>query len=504
MLDSARHDAQRLTALLRAGHPCIRIETTEESHARSIIDVASLHAQHPYWIWSVTRGLRSGLLERTAPIVDTEHPAAALFHVAHNVTSPVVCLFEDLGPHLDDERTLRSLRDAIHACRTRGGSLILVDHTSHLPTIIAQSSTPFDLTLPDDEELEALVKATLRPLNRQQKLDIKLDRTALRTLIHNLRGLTRDQAELFIHDAVVHDRVLNVDDVAMVLANKRRLLCRDGLLEFVDYPADMKHIGGMKKLKNWLREREHAFNDDADAYGIPAPRGLLLLGVQGAGKSLCAKAVATAWQRPLLRLDPGALYDRYVGESERRLRSALHQAEAMSPIVLWIDEIEKGFASAASQSTDGGLSQRMFGTLLTWMQEHRAPVFLIATANNIDALPPELLRKGRFDEIFFVDLPDKSVRRQIFQIHLTARKRDVERFDLDRLAALSEGFSGAEIEQAIVAALHTAYAANHPANALKTEDLERALRYTTPLSVTMRERIEHLRAWAAERCRPAD
>jgi SpoVK/Ycf46/Vps4 family AAA+-type ATPase len=227
----------------------------------------------------------------------------------------------------------------------------------------------------------------------------------------------------------------------------------------------------------------------------------LLLGVQGAGKSLSAKAIATAWQRPLLRLDPGALYDRFVGESEHRLRDALKQAEMMAPIVLWIDEIEKGFASAASHSTDGGLSQRMFGTLLTWMQEHDKPVFLVATANDIDALPPELLRKGRFDEIFFVDLPGEKVREQIFAIHLTKRKRDPAKFDLKALAKASAGFSGAEIEQAVIAALHEAFAEK---GEIDTRRVVEVLGRSPPLSVTAAERIAMLRDWARHRCVPAD
>jgi SpoVK/Ycf46/Vps4 family AAA+-type ATPase len=228
---------------------------------------------------------------------------------------------------------------------------------------------------------------------------------------------------------------------------------------------------------------------------------MLLLGVQGAGKSLAAKAVATAWKWPLLRLDAGSLYDRYIGESERRLRDALHQVERMSPVVLWIDEIEKGFASAASQSSDGGLSKRMFGTLLTWMQERECPVFLVATANDIEALPPELLRKGRFDEIFFVDLPDLEARWAILSIHLKKRKRDPAKFDLAALAEASDGFSGAELEQALVAALHEAFAAG---GEVTTEHILRAIRTSPPLSVTMSEKIEALRAWGRKRCVPAE
>jgi SpoVK/Ycf46/Vps4 family AAA+-type ATPase len=223
--------------------------------------------------------------------------------------------------------------------------------------------------------------------------------------------------------------------------------------------------------------------------------------VQGGGKSLAAKAVATAWQRPLLRLDAGNLYDRFIGESEKRLRDALQQAERMAPVVVWVDEIEKGFASAASHNLDGGLSQRMFGTLLTWMQEHTAPVFLVATANDIAALPPELMRKGRFDEIFFVDLPGLEARAAIISVHLSKRKRDPSKFDLGKLVEASAGYSGAEIEQAVISALHNAYAANEQ---LTTEHVLRAMWGSRPISVTMAERIGELRRWAEGRCVPAD
>ncbi|MEM7228725.1 MAG: AAA family ATPase [Planctomycetota bacterium] len=504
MVDSTRHDVARLTALLRAGHPCIRIETTEEDHAIDLINGAVLGVEFPYWVWSITQGIRQGIIAGGRPLDDSEHPAAALFHLAHQTATPVVCLMHDLAPHLSDDRTLRALRDAIHMCRERGGTIILLDHDSSLPTVIEQTSTPFEITLPDEDELESLVKKTLRVANREHEIDVRISRSQLRLLIRNLRGLSRSQATQIIRDAVVHDRCFDEHDVSQALADKRRLLHRDGLLDFVETPADLSSIGGMRELKSWLKEREHGFDADATEYGIEPPRGILLLGVQGAGKSLCAKAVAAAWQRPLLRLDPGSLYDRFVGESERRLRMALRSAEAMSPIVLWIDEIEKGFASAATHSTDGGLSQRMFGSLLTWMQEHREPVFLIATANNIDALPPELLRKGRFDEIFFVDLPKTSVRKQILSIHLKQRGRDPKAFDLNRLAAVSAGYSGAEIEQAIIASLHSAYATGKDVDELSTDDVAQALLETTPLSVTMAEQVNRLRQWAADRCRPAD
>jgi len=257
----------------------------------------------------------------------------------------------------------------------------------------------------------------------------------------------------------------------------------------------------MRNLKRWLKQRKDVFSAAARAFGITPPKGVLMLGVQGAGKSLCAKAIATAWQQPLLRMDPATLYASFIGESERNLREALRQTEMMSPVVLWIDEIEKAFASAASRSADGGLSQRMFGTLLTWLQEHQAPVFCVATANDIEALPPELLRKGRFDEIFFVDLPTPEVREQIFAIHLRKRNRDPAQFDLDALSAASEEYSGSEIEQAVISALHEAYAQKSD---IDTARVVAAVKGSPPLSATMAEKVAALRRWAKGRCVPAD
>jgi SpoVK/Ycf46/Vps4 family AAA+-type ATPase len=313
--------------------------------------------------------------------------------------------------------------------------------------------------------------------------------------------LTRRQAERIISDAITIDQKFADTDINKVIAEKRRMVARDGLLEYIQTPLHLDEIGGMNRLKEWLKMRKDAHSSHAAEFGIEPPRGVLMLGVQGAGKSLCAKAIATAWQQPLLRLDPGVLYASYIGESERNLRQALIQTEMMSPVILWIDEIEKAFASAASRSADGGLSQRMFGTLLTWLQERKAPVFVVATANDIGALPPELLRKGRFDEIFFVDLPSEETRKQIFAIHLKKRDRDPDNFDLDKLAEKSEGYSGSEIEQAIISALHIAYGKNKQ---LTTELIAESIKMSPPLSVTMAEHVESLRLWAKGRCVQAE
>jgi AAA+ superfamily predicted ATPase len=450
--------------------------------------------------WTVTHGLRDGLVPTSPPIIDTEHPAAALFHLAARHRPAAVAML-DLVAHLKDERTLRTLRETLARFDRLGGHIILIDHVFELPLPVRSLATPFEIQLPDTKEIESIIRDTLRARNEICPIQVDLGRKDLQAIVRNLRGLTRRQARQVILDAVCTDQRLDVRDVNAVLAQKRRHLQASGLLEFVESPVSVDEIGGLRRMKYWLEQRKEALGEEAAEFGIEPPRGVLMLGVQGAGKSLAAKAVATAWQRPLLRLDVGALYDKFIGESEKRLRDALHQAEMMSPIILWIDEIEKAFASAASHSADGGLSKRMFGALLTWMQEHEAPVFLIATANDIEALPPELLRKGRFDEIFFVDLPDADARKTIFSIHLRKRKRDPAKFDLERLALTSEGFSGAEIEQAVISSLHDAFATR---SELMTDHMTHTLKSSPPLSVTMAERIAELRRWARGRCVPAD
>jgi ATP-dependent 26S proteasome regulatory subunit len=494
-------DLARLERCLAARHPCISISTGEERYALNLITGASVGPIESLWCWNVVRGLYPGQVERADALPETEHPAAALYYLTRNIHRRSLVVMLDLAPHLSDDRVRRALRDAIQHFREIDATIVLVDHDPNLPPVIAAEAAPLEFSLPGEKELESLIRSTLRRMHREQPVHIKLNKRELRTIVRNLSGLTRHQAQQIVADAVAEDRVFDAEDINRILAQKRQRVQSDGVLEYVEAPVDLSQIGGLRRLKRWLKHREKAMTEQATEFGLGPPRGVLMLGVQGAGKSLCAKAIATAWQRPLLRLDPGALYDRYVGESEARLRGALRQAETMAPIILWIDEIEKGFASAAAHSTDGGLSQRMFGTLLTWMQEHRAPVFLVATANNIEALPPELLRKGRFDEIFFVDLPGKPVRRQILAIHLKKRGRDPDHFDLDLLADASEGYSGSELEQAIVSGLHEAFGEG---SELRTAHVLDALRGSPPLSVTMAERVQRLRHWASARCVPAD
>ncbi len=493
-------DQAQLEKLIEGRHPAISMVTHEEIYARQLVTNAAVNLKLPLRTWTVTEGIRDGLLANDESVPNTEHPAAGMLYMEKQHGAQLVMALDLIG-HLDDTRTQRVVRDLIYRFDRMNSTLIMIDHLDNLPKPIEAYTVRFDLSLPDEEELENLALKQLRIINRDKPIAVGLSRKDLKVIIRNLRGLTRRQAEQIIIDTVAEDHSLNREDINRVLALKRQILHQDSLMEYVETPTELDQIGGLRRLKRWLDQRRNALSDEAAAFGIETPRGVLMLGVQGAGKSLCAKAIATAWQRPLLRMDVGALYDRYIGESEKRLRMLLRQAETMAPIILWIDEIEKAFAAAASRSTDGGLSQRMFGTLLTWMQEHTEPVFLVATANDIEALPPELLRKGRFDEIFFVDLPPFETRKEIFAIHLSKRKRQAEDFDLPQLAEASDGFSGAEIEQAIIAALHNAFSAGQQ---LTTDEMLSVLAASPPLSVTMAERVETLRQWAQGRCVPAE
>lgn len=493
-------DQEHFIRLLDCRHPCISIVTHEEDYALSVVRHAAMELGKDVWLWTISRGLRDAMIQDSPTLADTEHPAAALYRIAKGDMKGLIVML-DLAGHLKDDRTRRMFREAVDAMSQSKTTLVLIDFADDIPPILSATATRFEIALPGAKELEDLIRSTLRQLNDEKRISVDITRGGLTTIVRNLSGLTRRQARQVIVESVAEDRRFDSADINSVLASKRRALGGGTLLEYIEAPTSIDDIGGLTRLKQWLKTREDALSDEASSYGLAAPRGVLMLGVQGAGKSLAAKAIATAWQRPLLRMDVGALYDKYIGESERRLRDALDQAQAMAPIVLWIDEIEKGFASAAAQSSDGGLSKRMFGALLTWMQEHQSPVFLVATANDIEALPPELLRKGRFDEIFFVDLPTREARVSIFRIHLKKRKRDPKMFDLAALADASDGYSGAEIEAAILSAMHQAYASK---SELSTADLSRALKESPPLSVTMREKLQALRSWAVGRCVPAE
>lgn len=493
-------DTRQIEQLIEGGYCCISIVTHEEQYALQVLREVAIDLGREMLIWSLAGGIRNGILPDSLFTENTETPATGLYHLA-DAEEGSICVTLDLAEHLKGGLTMRAWRDLADTFEKTRSTLVMIDSEDTLPEVVKSYTRRHEISFPDEKELKNITRRTLQQFHRYNPIEVGISQRGLDAIVRNLRGLSRRQAERIIIDTVADDKRFDDNDINKVIAGKRRMIQQDSLLEFIETPLDMSEIGGMRRLKKWLSQREGSFSSKAVEFGLEPPRGVLMLGVQGAGKSLCAKAIAVAWQQPLLRMDPGTLYNSYIGESERNLRQALRQCEMMSPVVLWIDEIEKGFASAASQSTDGGLSKRLFGTLLTWLQERNSPVFVAATANDIGALPPELLRKGRFDEIFFVDLPQQDVRGEIFAIHLKKHLRDPEKFDLDALAAESEGYSGSEIEQAVISALHEAYAAK---KGLTTKRIVEALRTSPPLSATLAERVQSLRTWATGRCVPAD
>jgi ATP-dependent 26S proteasome regulatory subunit len=493
--------SETLKQLIQAGNPIVAMETPDEPRAAGIVRDVARQMGLPVLEWSVTDGLLPMPVASSKALVEPGKVAAALRYVKETAY-PAIYLFKDVGPHCKDPQVVRAIRDLYFSPSSRLWTLILIDAAS-TPPEVRRLAVPFDVGWPEEDELEEIVRATFQDVQRRslQQVESKLTKHELEMLVQSLRGLTSEEAARVVAGAIRADNILDVSDLPRIVDAKRNLLGTTGCLESIAADVSPDEIGGLNNLKRWLNTRRGGFSSRALEFGLDPPRGILLLGVQGCGKSLCAKVVASAWRMPLMRMDPGVLYQKFIGESEARLREALRQAESMSPVVLWIDEIEKAFASAGSDSADGGLSQRMFGTLLSWMQDHRAPIFLIATANNLDQLPPELMRKGRFDEIFFVDLPEPKERETIFAIHLKKRNRDKSQFDLPRLTAVSAGLSGAEIEQAVISGLYAAFADKVECT---TDHIFAAIQATQPLSVVMRERVEHLRSWARGRCVMAD
>ena len=495
----ARSPQQELKLLIQSRYPILYVETWEEERVEALLQEVAAELEVPLYVWTVTRGLvRQGMPN---PIYQTNSPLAALNTIA-SFHGDAIFLLKDFHRHWQTVEVVRMLRDLEEKFQQRNRAIVVTAPTVDIPLELEKDVARFVLGLPGREEFEELIDQVLPEAERKGKLTRALDREGRRRLAQNLSGLTREEARRVLLRCLLAGRRLDEQTVREVSLAKREEMSRGGVLEFVELGERFAGVGDVQRLKQWLEQRRRAFSEAADQFGLEPPRGILLLGVQGCGKSLLAKAVAFEWQIPLVRLDPGRLYDKYIGESERRLRQTLEVASRMAPLVLWIDEIEKGFATApASAEVDAGLSQRLLGTWLAWLQEKRAPVFVAATCNDIQILPPELLRKGRFDEIFFVDLPDPEARREILRIHLEKRQRSAAEFDLEALAGGSEGFSGAELEQAIVAALYTAFSAQQE---LSTELLLAELGRTHPLAVTRREDVERLRAWARGRTVPAN
>ena len=492
-----------LQQLIDARHKLITLTSTDESTEIDTIHEVTMGLERNLFDWSVSTGIRvfSPSTREPGSVSGTDKPERALEYLLRQ-KRPLIGCFRGLAPFTTQPLIRRLLADFVIEADGDRECLILLDEDALHPRI-RRLGVPWRPGLPDTDELESIVRRTYQQMQRSVSSDVSasLKKSEFSQLVLNLRGLTRTEAQRVVESVILDDHSLCSNDLQRVIDAKRRLLESAGSLESMTIDFDINEVGGLNGLKSWLEERRGGFTEKARDFGIQPPRGVLMLGVPGCGKSLCAKAVAADWKMPLLRLDPGVLYQKYVGESENQLRLAIQQAEAMAPVVLWIDEIEKAFASASSSSADGGLSQRMFGTLLSWMQDHREPIFIVATANDISALPPELMRKGRFDEVFFIDLPGVDSRRQIFAIHLQRRRRKPADFNLDELTDASKDLTGSEIEQAIVSGMFRAFSEKRE---LTTEDILRAVSQTRPLATLMAERIDRLREWATNRCVPAD
>jgi len=447
--------------------------------------------------WTVTGGLRApGELRIEDDAVDSREPEVALRLVKAD-PQPTLYVFCDLHPYLEDNpRLVRQLKDIAIAQGAHQPTLVLVSHACRLPAEVQRHAARFSLSLPGEEELLAIVREeATRWSERNANLRVRTDNLTLQLVVKNLRGMSHGEARTLARSLICDDGAITQEDLPALNKAKFQLLDMEAVLSFEQDCARFSDVGGLGQLKRWLTERQPAF---LDANGVDVPKGVLLVGVQGGGKSLAARAVAGLWGLPLMRLDFAGLYNKFFGETERNLREALQLAEQMAPCVLWLDEMEKGLSTG---DNDGGVSQRVLGTLLTWMSERKAAVFLVATANQISHLPPELVRKGRFDEMFFVDLPGAEVRGDIFRIHLARREIDPAPFDLSGLAQASDGFTGAEIEQVVVSALYAAQARQQPVDqALLLHELQA----TAPLSVVMAEELDALRAWARGRAVMAD
>ena len=487
-----------LQLLIKSRHPIVYVETDEEDRVVHALEVACQGLGLALFTWSVTSGVRR--LGTDQPIYDTQEPAKALQHI-HVSRLPAVYLLEDFHPYLTEPRLVRLFREIAQTATKLCITLVLSAPKLELPVELRKLAARFELKLPDEEELRQVILETFRELNRARNYTNRLEMNELVQLARNLKGLTAAEACRVVSRCVLDDNVLDSADLAHAISMKKERVEQSGTLEYFDVRSDLPSLGGLRSLKAWLRRFAAGFSDKARQMGLRPPRGILLVGIQGCGKSLAAKTIALEWKLPLVRLDPAQLFDKYVGESEKNLRQAFETAEAISPVVLWIDEIEKAFAGASSSESDAGLGRRLFGSFLTWMQEKKDAVFVAATANDLTALPPELQRKGRFDEIFFIDLPDAEERREIFGIHLRQRHQQPEQFDLEAVTVASEGFSGAEIEQALVAGLYGILAEN--AEALTTERVLNELRNTVPLSRSRREYVEKFRQYAKGRFLPA-
>ena len=527
---------ERLKVLINSSTPIVIMETVEELRAVSLVRAACSELNMAVFEWTIADGLvRSGSNAPAVPaqpyaraaaipqgnsegdrlaravLTSFAGDAATQKSSVYNSTDPVqalanletmtleaVFILKDFHRHMDSPVVVRRLRDVGQKFSANRRTLVLTAPTVEMPPELASLVEFLDLPLPDQPRLREIIRETYARLAGTHTLKLQLDANGVDAMAANLRGLTEEEADRAISQTLVARLALSPDCITDVLDAKKSLLKRSQMLEFVEAKDNMASVGGLENLKNWLRQRQGAWDDHARDFGLEAPKGVIILGVQGCGKSLSARSVAGEWKLPLVKFDTAAVYDKFIGETEKRIQKVFKVAEGLAPCVLWIDELEKVFAGSGpdSASADAGVSARLLASFLSWMQDRKAPVFVAATCNNVTVLPPELIRKGRFDELFFVDLPNTAERKQIFAIQLTKRKRNPADYDLDKVAEASKGFSGAEIESAVQGAMYAAFSRKQE---LSNEDLLSALSSTVPLSVTRAEEIATLRDWAKDR-----
>jgi hypothetical protein len=490
-----RDKIDEIALLVQARYALIILETRETERAERELARITSDLNLLFFNWSRSRGIRRGQLPSDPGVSNTMEPDKALAHVLNEGSG--LFHFRDLGAHIEDPVVVSHLLDAVAHFSTRRGAIVITGQEVRIPDALRPHATVLQLPAPSFEDYRRLLERLIRDYSAKMPVKIDISTADRMRMINNLAGLSLLEAEKILTRLIVEDGALSARDVERVSGAKRQMVEQDGLLEYYPVAEGLGQVAGLAGLKAWLGRRHAVVRDPrrAKEFGLSFPKGVLLLGVPGCGKSLCAKAVAREWGLPLLKLDPGNLYDKYIGDSEKNFKRAMQTAERMAPIVLWIDELEKAFASASGDA-DGGVSNRIFGSFLSWLQDRQGDVFVVATSNDVSKLPPEFIRKGRFDEIFFVDLPRTEAREQIFRIHLEKRKQDAKSFELPKLASATEGFSGAEIEESIVSALYAVFAEGRT---LTTTDLVTEAARTRPLARIMSERLAALRQWARER-----
>ena len=489
--------AEEIEILVRAKYPLIYLVSPEESRVERAIKDIGLRRGRKFVTWSITEGFVGSEGDN---FTDSKDPLRALEEIL-KFENKALFILRDYHPFLKDPTIVRRLRDLGKELKFKkhgGKHVLMLSPILKIPAEIEKELAIIDFDLPDRDEIDRCVRSLIKSLPPERATRVREDPAFGERVVEAALGLTLEEAENTFSKSIIRTGDFDLDTI---LGEKKSIIRKSGILDYFQSDDRFSDVGGLTILKEWLTKRQNAFSSEARKFGLPLPKGILLIGVPGCGKSLCAKAVGALWKMPLLRLDVGKVFGGLVGSSEENIRKAIRTAEAVAPSILWLDELEKGFSGVRSSGqTDSGTTARVFGTFITWLQEKTQPVFVIATANDVTALPPELMRKGRFDEVFFVDLPDPGERQAIFDIHIRKKKREVRDFDLPKLVASSQGFSGSEIEQAIISAMYDAFDESVD---IDTDRVVKAAQEIIPLSYTMKEGIDSLREWAKTRARQA-